>query len=154
MTQPTVPAASLDVDAVALGEQIRAVVGRLSRRLREESTVGDYTQSQKNVIVRLDREGAATLSALARAEGMKPQSMATILAALDEASVVRSERDPDDKRQVLWSLTPQAMADLTSSRAARTDWVVRSIREHLDADEGKQLAQAMQLLERLLDETP
>jgi DNA-binding MarR family transcriptional regulator len=154
MTQPPVPAASQDVDAVALGEQIRAVVGRLSRRLREESTVGDYTQSQKNVIVRLDREGAATLSALARAEGMKPQSMATILAALDEASVVRSERDPDDKRQVLWSLTPQAMADLTSSRTARTDWVVRSIREHLDRSEGKQLAQAVLLLERLLDETP
>ena len=139
------------MDTVELGEQIRAVAGRLSRRLREESTVGDYTQSQKNVVVRLDREGASTLSALARAEGMKPQSMATILVALSKASVVQSEPDPHDRRQTLWSLTPEARADLAKGRAARTDWLVQEIRAALTREQEAELARGIQLLAAVID---
>ncbi|NNC12729.1 MarR family transcriptional regulator [Planctomonas sp. JC2975] len=134
-----------------LAESIRALSGRLARRLREQSTVGDYTPSQKNVMVRLDREGSATLSALARAEGMKPQSMASILTTLAEASMVSSQPDPNDKRQHLWALTDQAREALLAGRAARIDWLARSIRDSLDAAEEAELRRGIELLAGVVD---
>ena len=137
-------------DTIELAESIRAVSVRLSRRLREQSTVGDFTPSQKNVIVRLDRDGAATLSALARAEGMKPQSMAAILSVLSEASVVQREPDPGDKRQHLWSLTDHAHESLLAGRAARTDWLVRAVRATLSAREESELRRGIALLTEVI----
>ena len=64
----------LDVDAARSFEvagELRAVIGRLSRRLREESSPGDFTDSQKSVLGRLEREGPATLTALARENQIK-----------------------------------------------------------------------------------
>ncbi|QDZ15685.1 MarR family winged helix-turn-helix transcriptional regulator [Humibacter ginsenosidimutans] len=144
-----------DADAalqtLELADGIRALAGRLTRRLREQSTVGDYPQSQKNVIVRLDRDGPQTLSALARAEGMKPQSMATIVAALDDAALVRSERDPSDRRQLLWSLTDTARETLVTGRAARTDWLARAIRDALTVEQEQQLQRGIELLAAVID---
>ncbi len=61
--------------AAALVGDLRMALGRLKRRLREQAGPNDFSDSQKSVLVRLDRDGAATVSALARAEGVRPQSM-------------------------------------------------------------------------------
>ena len=53
--------------------ELRIVLGQLVRRLRAEHR---FPISQATVLSRLDREGAATTSALAAAERVRPQSMA------------------------------------------------------------------------------
>ena len=64
-------------ELMALAGELRVVVGKLTRRMREHSRAGDLTSSQKLVLLRLERDGSATVSTLARAEGVRPQSMAT-----------------------------------------------------------------------------
>ena len=68
--------------AAALAAELRAAVGKLKRRLRAQASVGDLPPSQMSVLRHLDKNGSSTTSSLARLEGMRPQSMASIVSAL------------------------------------------------------------------------
>ena len=134
-----------------LAADIRHVSGRLKRRLREQSDLGDFTWPQLLVLSRLDRDGPATVTALAKAEAMRPQSMGAIVAALEEAGQVVGAADPNDGRQTILSLTPACRAWIKAGRAARQDWLFHTIRKTLSPDEQTQLANAIVLLKRLVD---
>ena len=133
----------------ALAGDIRMVVARLKRRLREQGTVGDFTPSQIAVLLRLERDGPATVSCLARAEGMRPQSMGTTIAPIEAAGLITGSPDPKDGRQTILALTDSCRAYLREGRAARQDWLYRTIQARLTPDEQVELATAVKLLERL-----
>jgi DNA-binding MarR family transcriptional regulator len=135
-----------------LATELRAVLGRLKRRLREQSDIGELTPSQISVLLRLEKDGPATASSLARAEGMRPQSMAAVIAALETAGFVSGARDPDDGRQTLLSLTDACRKWALEGRAARQDWLSRTIAARLSAGEQNDLAAAVELLKRLVDD--
>jgi DNA-binding MarR family transcriptional regulator len=99
----------------------------------------------------LDREGPATVTALARAEGVRPQSMGATVAALQEAGLVGGTPHPADGRQVMLSLTAAARDWIKASRAAREDWLSGAIRSHLGPAEQEELAKAAALLRRIVD---
>jgi DNA-binding MarR family transcriptional regulator len=92
--------------SAALAVQLHDVMGKLRRRLREQTDAGDLPPSQVNVLRRLEREGPITVSALARAAGIRSQSMGATVAALQSAGLVAGAPDPADGRQTLLSLTP------------------------------------------------
>jgi DNA-binding MarR family transcriptional regulator len=138
--------------AVGLAQELRAFAGKLKRRLREQADVGDLTPSQTAVLLRLESEGPATTSSLARAEGMRPQSMGAVVAALEAAGLVVGAPDPADGRQTLLSLTDSCRDWLVLGRAARQDWLSRTIEARLSPDEQAQLAAAIPLLHRLTHE--
>jgi DNA-binding MarR family transcriptional regulator len=135
----------------ALAGELRAVVAKLKRRLREQTDAGDFTNAQKSVLLRLERDGAATVSMLARAEGVRPQSMRITVAALEAAGVVSGIPDPKDGRQTFLSLTPFFLKAVKTDRAAREDWLVRALQAQLTSREHEQLAAAVKLLSRLAD---
>ena len=141
-----------DAQAAALAGEIRLLIGALNRRLREQTEPSDLTASQKSVLLRLERDGPATGTALARAEGMRPQSMGAILSALQAAGFVAGAPDPADGRQTILSLTGAFREWVEAGRAAREDWLFRSIRRQLTAAEQEQLATGIELLRRLLDQ--
>ncbi|MEF2072175.1 MarR family winged helix-turn-helix transcriptional regulator [Consotaella aegiceratis] len=134
-----------------LAAELQSVVGRLKRRLREEATAGDLTPSQFSVLRRLERDGSATVTALARAEGMRPQSMSANIAALQALDLVIGTPDPSDGRQMIQSLTPHCRESLKQGRAARQDWLLRTIQARLTPQEQDDLARGIALLERLVD---
>ena len=136
--------------ASALAQDLRALLGKLKRRLREQAPVGELTPSQVSVLLRLEKEGPATASSLARTEGMRPQSMAPVIAALEGAGLVSGAPDPTDGRQTLLSLTSTCRRQLQKGRAARQDWLSRTIQERLSAREQESLAAAVELLKRLV----
>jgi DNA-binding MarR family transcriptional regulator len=138
--------------APTLAEDIRVVIGKLRRRLREQADAGDLPPSQKAVLLRLEKDGPATTSSLARAEGMRPQSMGTVVAALESAGLIRGTPDPDDGRQTLLSLTEACRHWIEHGRAARQDWFLRTIEARLSSDEQAQLVAAVALLQRLVDD--
>lgn len=138
--------------AAALAAELRALVGKLKRRLREQADVGDLTPSQVSVLLRLEKEGRATASSLARGEGMRPQSMATVIAALEVAGLVSGAPDPADGRQTLLSLTDACRQWVQEGRAARQDWLSRRLEVLLSAEEMEALAAAVGLLKRLVDD--
>lgn len=144
----------VDVEAarvVAVAGDLRTLIGRLRRRLRDEAPPGDFTPSQTSVLARLEREGPATLTMLARAEGMRPQSMGAIVSVLEAAGLVSGAPDPSDGRQTILSLTAVARETIDVGRAAKEDWLVRTIRAKLAPDEQEELAHGIDLLKRLVD---
>ncbi len=137
--------------AAALSSALRVAVGKLRRRLREHSPTGELTWSQVSVLGHLDRDGPATVTRLARAEGVRPQSMGATVSALEAAGLLVGSPDPRDGRQTIWSLTPACRRWIAGFRAAREDWLFRAIRTRLSLAEQEALARAVVLLERLSD---
>jgi DNA-binding MarR family transcriptional regulator len=142
----------MDERASALAVELRATLGKLKRKLRERSGRNDLTPSQVSVLLRLEQEGPAAVSSLARVEGMRPQSMSAIVASLLEAGMVQGAPDPNDGRQTLISLSPKCRKLLTEGRAAMQDWLTAAIRKKLSPQEQGKLAAAVELLRRLTED--
>jgi DNA-binding MarR family transcriptional regulator len=135
-----------------LAAEIRTVSGKLKRRLREYGDSKDLTPSQVSVLLQLEKNGSATVSSLARAEAMRPQSMSAVITPLQEAGLVSGAPDPDDGRQTLMSLTPKCLKWIQEGRAARQDWLTKTITQKLSAHEQKELQAALKLVERLVED--
>jgi DNA-binding MarR family transcriptional regulator len=138
--------------AGTLAAEIRAVYRTLKVRVREQNGSEALTPSQIAVLVRLEKGGATTVSSLARAEGMRPQSMREVVLPLQDAGFLRSVRDPNDGRQTLLSLTPKCVKWIQAGRAASHDWLTASIAEKLSTAEQKKLKDAFELLRRLVED--
>jgi len=142
-------------DAVAvhaLAAEVRVVVGKLSRRLREQTQLGDFTYSQLKVLIRLETDGPATVTTLAREEGIRPQSMGEIIAVLKATGLIAGSPDPNDGRQTVLSLTDACRDLMKRTRAAKEDWLFQSIQMRFEPAEVEQLAASIAMLKRLLDE--
>jgi len=137
-----------------LAAQIRTTLSRLKRRLREQGGGSDLTPSQICVLLRLEKDGASTVSGLARAEGMRPQSMSSIVNSLQDAGLVGSSPDPNDGRQTLMSLSKKCERFLRESRAARQDWLTAAILQKLSSNEQQKLSAALKLLSRITEDEP
>ncbi|PNG24211.1 MarR family winged helix-turn-helix transcriptional regulator [Methylocella silvestris] len=138
--------------ASALAQDLRALLGKLKRRLREQAHVGDLTPSQVSVLLRLEKDGPTTASNLARAEAMRPQSMGSVVAALESAGLLSGGPDPTDRRQTLLSITDACRKWVEEGRAARQDWLSRTLQVRLSPEEQARLAEAVELLKRLVDD--
>jgi DNA-binding MarR family transcriptional regulator len=138
--------------ASTLAAEIRTVCGKLKRRLRDHGGRNDLTPSQISVLLLLEKDGSATVSSLARAEGMRPQSMSVVVTSLQEAGLVSGASDPSDGRQTLMSLTPKCLKWIREGRAAGQDWLTRTISQRLSAHEQEKLQGALELLTRLVEE--
>jgi DNA-binding MarR family transcriptional regulator len=146
------PSNSPAARAPALAAELRVLFGRLKRRLREQADAGDLTPSQVSALLRLEKDGPATVSSLARTEGMRPQSMGTAIAALEAAGFVSGAPDPNDGRQTMLSLTDTCRKWIGEGRAARQDWLARTIAARLSVQEQENLAATIELLKRLIDD--
>jgi DNA-binding MarR family transcriptional regulator len=136
---------------VALAGELRVLLGQLSRRLREQAHAGDLTGSQKSVLLRLERDGPATVTTLARGEGVRPQSMGATISSLEAAGLVFGSQDPADGRRTILSLTVACRERIKATRAAKEDWLFRALRAKLSKPEQEKLATAVELLKRLVD---
>ena len=138
--------------ASALAQDLRALMGKLKRRLRDQADVGDLTPTQVSVLLRLEKDGPATASKLARAEGMRPQSIAPVIAVLEGAGLLSGAPDPADRRQTLLSLTGKCCTWVEQGRAARQDWLTRTLQARLSPQEQDEVAKTVELLKRLADD--
>ena len=138
--------------ASELAAELRTTLGQLKRRLRLQGGRYDLTSSQIAVILRLEKDGPATVSSLARAEGMRPQSMSAVIGPLQEMGFVTGAADPNDGRKTLLSLTRACRKSIEDGRAARQDWLAQAIRQKLSPREQKKVAFAMRLLARLTED--
>lgn len=129
-----------------LAGDLRIVLGQLVRRLRVEQ---GFPISQMAVLSRISRDGAQTTSELAKAERMRPQSMAEIVGELESMALVARRADPADKRRVLLELTAGGRARIRDERRRREDWLSEAMLSELSAEEQRLLVKALPLLERV-----
>src|ERR1700722_4708340 len=113
----TPPAVMSDGEAMASAAELRGLIGKLRRRLQDQAPPGGFTPSQVSAMTRLLVDGPTTLTALARTEGMRPQSMSAIITVLEAANLVRGTPDPVDRRQKIMAakLEEHEVATLTTA---------------------------------------
>lgn len=137
--------------AVSAARDLRVLFSRLRRRLKAVATGGGLTPSQTAVLNRLWKDGASSTSALATAEQVRPQSMATIVTALDQHGLIHRAPDPNDGRRQIISLTTAGRRRAESDRQAREEWLARAMQERYTERERRVINDALSLLERLTD---
>jgi DNA-binding MarR family transcriptional regulator len=137
-----------ELTSAQVAHELRETIGRLVRRLRAEPgpSVGRMT-----VLARLDRSGPASVSDLAAAERMRPQSMAQTVSDLERAGLVSRRPDPDDGRRAFVELTAAGVALLHDTRARRETWLTEALERELDPRERELLREAVALMDRVAD---
>ncbi|MGW2865991.1 MarR family winged helix-turn-helix transcriptional regulator [Streptomyces sp. NPDC001205] len=139
----------ISASAVHAARDLRVVFSRLRRRLREVADTQDLTPSQVSALTLIDKGGAASASALAATEGVRPQSMAATLAALDQQGLIQRSPDPEDGRRQLVTLTEAGRARAEGNRQARAEWLAQAFQDRYTEKERATITEAMALLERL-----
>ncbi|SFQ07237.1 MarR family winged helix-turn-helix transcriptional regulator [Amycolatopsis rubida] len=145
-------AEDLSATAVEGARRLRVMVGRLRRRIKSVSGDTGVTPSQMAVLSRLMLAGEATMSDLAAAEGVRPQSMAAWLAALDEGGWLKRRPDPGDGRRQLISISDEGLRRVDDDRQVRTEWLANALQDRYDDEERQTIVRALTLLERLVAE--
>jgi len=135
-------------DSALVASELRAVLGGLVRRLRAEHR---FPLSHGTVLGRLDREGARSVSELAAAERVRPQSMAQTVAELEADGLVVRRQDPNDRRRAPVELTEEGHRALQADRRRREGWLANAIAEQLSPSEQTVLHEAVELLRRLTE---
>ena len=136
-------------DPGRVASDLRVVLGQLVRRMRAEHR---FPLSHGTVLGRLDREGARSVSDLAAAERVRPQSMAQTVGDLERDGLVGRRPDPSDGRRALVELTDQGMRVLQADRRQREGWLARAIADDLSLEEQALLSDAVELLRRLAED--
>lgn len=139
----------MSASSVRAAHEIRIVVGRLRRRLRDTYDVEGLTPTQTSVLGRLSKDGPSSASGLAAAERVRPQSMALTLGALDERGLIERRPDPDDRRRQLISVSETGQAFLEDKRRAGEEWLSQSLESGFTEDERRLIIDALALLDRL-----
>lgn len=140
------PRKTIEASAIELAQSI----GLLVRRVRAAAAAHELSLTEAAVLKRLDIGGPSTTADLARAECMKPQSMGSTVAALEEQSLVERKPHPTDGRQLIVHITPKGRALRIRHRDAKRTWIAAAIRA-LDDAERETLFRAGEIIRRLAE---
>lgn len=146
---PTLTSQDLDLDTTA---RLRAVIGRLSRRLRPTPTAraAGLTPTRTSVLLTVMREGPIRVSDLAEAEGINPTQLSRAIAHLVDAGLVERSADEGDRRAAWLKPTPAGRKLTERIRRERTDALNVAL-HGLAPDERERIITALAALERLAD---
>ena len=139
-----------DRDAL-LAADLRIVVGRLARRLRQLHH-GGLTPSQLSALSSVERHGAIRLGDLAAAEGIAAPTLTKIISVLEAEGLVGRTADATDRRVARVALTAAGKARLRRIYRERNAYLQRRLDALDDADRAR-LAAALPLLAALSEET-
>lgn len=134
----------------SLADRLRVSVGRLARRLRQQS-LGGLTPSQTSILATLDRHGALTMSEIANHEGIARPSATGIVGRLVDQGLVDRTPDPEDGRSSIVGITKAGVHMLEERRQERTAYLAHWI-DGLDQSDRDVLARAIVLLEGMTEE--
>ena len=146
---PTLTSQDFDLDTTA---RLRAVIGRLSRRLRPTPTAraAGLTPTRTSVLLTVMREGPIRVSDLAEAEGINPTQLSRAIAHLVDAGLVERSADEGDRRAAWLKPTPAGRKLTERIRRERTDALNVAL-QGLAPDERERIISALAALERLAD---
>ncbi len=128
---------------------ILSAVLRLGRRLRAHRPSDSIPLSALALLTTLNREGPMPAARLAERERLQPQSLSRLLKALDDTGLI-ARVGGDDKRTLLISVTEAGQAAIFRDMAARHAWLSQIMAETLTFEEQVQLAQAAEIMQKLV----
>jgi DNA-binding MarR family transcriptional regulator len=140
---------ALERDLSGLAAQLRLVITRTARRLRQEAA-SDLGPSQTAALATIERHGPLTPSELARIERIQRPTATRIVARLEEAGLVERVADPADGRSFTVSATAEARTLMNRLRTRKNAYLARRLRS-LDEQDLATLDRAAEILEDLLE---
>jgi DNA-binding MarR family transcriptional regulator len=142
---PTPPARTPD-----LADSLRLAVTRLARRLRQHADVS-ASPTQVAALSTIERRGPLTLGELAACERVRPPTVTAAVSRLEARDLVRRTPDPTDRRVARVEITAAGRKLLARTRSRKTAFLAQRLGA-LDARERAVLAEAVVVLDHLLDE--
>jgi len=133
--------------------RLRAVIGRLARRLRPTVAGSALTPSQISVLFTIVRHGPLRLSEVAEIESVNPTMLSRITAQLCEAGLIRRSADPGDRRAAFVQATAAGRKIRERIHRERTQALSRHM-EGLDDLQREALWKALPVLEQLAELLP
>jgi DNA-binding MarR family transcriptional regulator len=151
MNDPSETTDPSQANAHQVAVDLRAVLARLVRRLRETTLEDSLTPSQASALSRLSKGGVSTVAALAHAEKVRPQSMAATVESLESRGFLTRSPDPHDGRRQIVDLTDAGWQQVEGQREAGLAWLDHSLAEEVTHAELMTLAESSRILARILD---
>jgi DNA-binding MarR family transcriptional regulator len=134
-------------------ERLRAVIGRLSRRLRPTVAGSGLTHSQISVLFTVVRLGPVRLSELAEIESVNPTMLSRVAAHLCDAGLIVRSTDPGDRRSAFVQATPAGRRIRERIHRERTRTLSAHV-EELEEHRREALWNALPVLEELAELFP
>lgn len=145
------PAAAplLDIDTAP---KLRAVIGRLARRLRPTpaALAAGLTPTRITVLLTVSRRGRLRLSELADSEGINPTMLSRVTADLVESGLLERVSDQGDRRAAWVKATAAGKRLADRIRRERTD-AVKVAFAALSEDDCRRIEEALPALELLAE---
>jgi DNA-binding MarR family transcriptional regulator len=141
------------INDLEIAARLRAVIGRLARRLRPTATAraAGLTPTRVSVLLNVVRAGPIRLSELAAAEALNPTMLSRVIADLAQSGLLERTSDEGDRRSAWVSATPAGKRLAERIRRERTDAVNSALERLTDADR-RGLEQALSALDALAAE--
>ena len=140
----------LDLETTA---RLRAVIGKLSRRLRPTpaARAAGLTPTKTSVLQTVVREGPIRVSDLADSEGINPTQLSRTIGHLLETGLIERSADEGDRRAAWVKPTAAGKRIAERIRRERTDALNVAL-EGLDGSERERIVAALDSLERLAEQ--
>ncbi len=136
-------------DPLAVANELRPVLLRLSRELRRETEQLGVTSRQVTLLWLIRHNSGMSLRELAAEERISAPALSGYVDRLEKAGLVERVRDVTDRRRVGLALTSEGERLLKRVRARRTTWLAERLRD-LEEDELEALERAIEPLGKLL----
>jgi DNA-binding MarR family transcriptional regulator len=140
------PRKTLDLAAIDFAQS----VGLLVRRARAAAASHELSWTETGVLKRLADGGPVTTADLARTQGMRPQSMRTIVASLEKMGMIERRPHATDGRQVNLHLTARGSAAQKSAGEAKRTWLAQAIAQ-LEEQDRETLFAAGRIMKRMAE---
>jgi DNA-binding MarR family transcriptional regulator len=136
-------------DPLLVANQLRPVLLRLARELRQETEQLGITSRQVTLLWLIRANPGMSLRELAAEERISAPALSGHVDRLEKASLLERVRDENDRRRVGLTLTNEGERLLKRVRARRTSWLADRLKG-LDDDELAAIDAAVEPLGRLL----
>jgi DNA-binding MarR family transcriptional regulator len=136
-----------------LSSDLSLAVIRLARQLRFRRPDSPVSLSQLSALATVAKEGPMTPGALAIRERVRPPSMTRVIASLVDLGFIDRVAHPDDRRQVLVSVSPAGHDLIEAERRASREWLQQRLAE-LTPEQRRTLLEAADLMLAIVDESP
>jgi DNA-binding MarR family transcriptional regulator len=143
----------LSASDIGTAPRLRALIGRLSRRLRPTGTAvaAGLTPTRTSVLQHVSRAGRIRLSELSESEGINPTMLSRVVADFAEQGLLERVSDPGDRRAAIVEVTPAGRRLAERIRRERTDALNVAL-EGLDERDRSEIVAALPALERLAEQ--
>jgi DNA-binding MarR family transcriptional regulator len=131
---------------VAVADDLRPALLRLSRRLRNEAQRTGLSAQDAIVLGLIRSRPGIGVSGLAEAEQTSKPTMSGHIKRLEAEGLVMRDADADDGRRCGLTLTPAGLRKLEQVRAQRNDWLAKRLARLAPAERAQIAAAAAALL--------